>query len=990
MNRQTLKSTVIFSLVFSLLSALVAPAARAQEKLPAPVTHVSDLAEAIESGSKQQLENILANLQQRSGINFTIVTVKTTGGRDIYDFSLDLAKDWDVGLRTSANQSLLLVVSVDEKLSMTQISKGVARQLPEGSLGALTQRLRGRLASGRVGQGLLEGVQIFVIELSGKLGFSTEGIDQPPPARTSVATSTPATSNPPVEEPKPAETPKRSETPAAKVSKPGDTGTLTKSTGTKKKNTPADDEAEAEEVAVMQSHPFAVRVVELKNFLDTHPDSKSKARATELLISSRAALGDEKLRAQDSAAGIEQLMLAISEAPTDISDRLFSGVVAQIPLNLYLRGEREQAFTAAQMIEAKFAADPKRLLAVSGFYLSIERDDEAARVAELAIKLAPDMAAAHDALGLGLHISLRLDEAAAAYKRALELDPKTPIARRSLADLNRAAGKAAEALASYREQLAIDPADKNARAGLVLSLYDLDQTAEADKELAAALKDNPRNITLLAGAAYWFLAHNNPRRGLELARLATDVEPRYTWGQIALARALIADKSPQYAEACLRFARQHGRFPTLEYELANALAAMGLYEEAGTTLSRSFAIKDGFIETQLAGRVPARAANFTELLAPERRASIFQTSAADTESNARILKALLTFTQTISPPDGTKTDEAAAVAAAREFAAGSDNMRVYRELYASSRLLQLGVGFQAAQELADAARNGVDAATQVPAVTIAVQADELRDIRAQAIAVGGTPDMPDAPLNTLANILRGRIEDLSGWALFNQDKTTEAIQHLRLAVKVIPELTPLWRIAVWHLGTALQQNGDSEEALGFYIKSYNSGANDSVRRVTIEQLYRKVNGSLDGLDDRIGAKTLSAVAVPATGANANTAAEQLNPRENAQPAAAPTPGPTPTPEPSVVQPAPTPEQPASEPSPLSSPVVETTPTPAPTPTENTPSPEPSATPTPEPVPTQSPATPTTPKPEEMPSPAPSPGATPSSDTRPRRVKPPGD
>ena len=387
----------------------------------------------------------------------------------------------------------------------------------------------------------------------------------------------------------------------------------------------------------------------------------------------------------------------------------------------------------------------------------------------------------------------------------------------------------------------------------MLSLYDLGQTEEADKELAAALKDDPRNLMLLAGAAYWFVAHNNSKRGLELAGVAADIEPRYTWGQIALERALIAEKNPQYAERSIRFALQYGRFPTLDYELANTLAAMGLYEEASDALSRAFTLKDGFLETQLAGRLPSRAANFIELLAPERRASIFQSTAADTEDNARMLKGLLAFNLAIAPKDdNAKIDEESAIAAAREFVAGNDDMRTYRQLYAATRLLQRGIGFQAAQEFADAAREGVDAALVVPASTLAVQADELRDFRAQAIASGGTPDIPDAPRNVLGNILRGRIEDLSGWALFNQDKTAAAIERLRRAVGVLPELTPAWRTAVWHLGTALQQNGNSEEALNYYIKSYNAGVPDSVRRGTIEQLYKKVNGSLEGLDDRIG------------------------------------------------------------------------------------------------------------------------------------------
>jgi hypothetical protein len=321
-------------------------------------------------------------------------------------------------------------------------------------------------------------------------------------------------------------------------------------------------------------------------------------------------------------------------------------------------------------------------------------------------------------------------------------------------------------------------------------------------------------------------------------------------------------------------------------------------------------------------------------------------------------------------------------------------MRAYRQLYAAGRLLQHGVGFGAAQELADAARTGVDAALTAPAATIAVQADELHEIRAKAIASGGTPDLPDAPKNALAKIIRGRIEDFSGWALFNQDKPAEAVERLRLAVGIIPEQTPLWRVSVWHLGTALEQNGNTEEALNYYIKSYNAGANDSVRRATIEQLYQKVKGSLDGLEDRIGSvQTLTNVAVPAA-ANPAAAAEQVTPQVETPPAAAPTPAPTPTPEPVTAQPTASPEPVTPEPSPAASPAVDSTvPQSSPSP-EVTPTPEVSPETSASPEATPDPASPSrtevpVPTPGPASSPLPSPASTPASETRPRRVKPPG-
>ena len=113
---------------------------------------------------------------------------------------------------------------------------------------------------------------------------------------------------------------------------------------------------------------------------------------------------------------------------------------------------------------------------------------------------------------------------------------------------------------------------------------------------------------------------------------AVAIEPRYTWAQIARARAMVAIRKPLDAERSLRFVRQFARFPTLDYELATVLASLGLYDEAVVELTRSFSLQNGQIETKLAGRNTAHAASFTELLAPERRAAIFQSAPADSDA----------------------------------------------------------------------------------------------------------------------------------------------------------------------------------------------------------------------------------------------------------------------------------------------------------------------------------------------------------------------
>jgi tetratricopeptide (TPR) repeat protein len=922
-------------------------------KLPAPSTHVSDFAGVMDADTKTRLETLLNGLKEKSTIELYVAIVDSTGAQEIAAFSQQLARDWNIGAKTSRGKSMLLVVSAASKSSFTQFTRAAQADLPDGLLGEMSYRMSGPLNDGRFAEAVDSGVHVFANALAEKIGFKVSDLEPSSVAANAVPTESPEPvlvstkdtprtrprvvsdapkaeaqgtppADPPKTEPTPSETPasdpvatespkpeaksestpaespttERPETPKTENAKPG----RKKPAAAAPKTAPVTQKSAAEiaeeeldeidEVELTLTKPLPERAVKLKEFLDTHPSSKARPRAVELLISTHAGLGDQKLKNGDIAGGIEQMMRAIDEADTSISEKLFSGVIAQIPMNLYLRGERDAAFKAAQSIETKFGTDPKRLLTVAGFYLGIERGNDTVRVAENAVKLAPDLAEAHHMLAVGLHISLRLDEAAAEYKKTLELDPGSKVSRGSLADLYRAAGKTEEALALYNEQLAADPKDKAARAGKVVSLFELNRTDEASSALETALADEPRNLPLLSGAAYWLAAHENNEKALSLALKATAIEPRYTWAQIALARALLGMKRPLDAERALRYARQFGKFPTLTYELANVLASMGLYEEAAEVLRESFTIKDNQVQAYLAGHLQVSEASFLDLLAPERRAAIYQPASADSAANAKTMKALLAFNSAITPPDGEKIDESAAVAAAKAFAAGTDSMRPFRQVYAASRLARNGVGLTTAMDLIAQARKATDEALKVPVLALAVQADEFRELRASAISSGNVPDVAPAPAEVLANIYKGRLEDLEGWALFNEEKYSEAVTHLKKAAEILPAETPAWRTALWHLGVTLEQSGQKEQALEAYIKSYRGEpVRSSVRRSVIEQLYKRVNGSLDGLDEKLG--MLPTAAAPAQPTKMPEPAATETPKS--EPEASPTPA---APEPS--------------------------------------------------------------------------------------------
>ncbi|MEJ7848422.1 MAG: tetratricopeptide repeat protein [Pyrinomonadaceae bacterium] len=605
--------------------------------------------------------------------------------------------------------------------------------------------------------------------------------------------------------------------------------------------------------ALLAASAPAERIEALKKFIAAYPNSDERPRAADALVAAYAALGDEKLLENELDKGVAFFTSAAFEIPKPIPARLFAEVVSKFPANLYYRGQRGAAVEIASMIENKAEGNSSQLLALAAFYLGIESGGDARRLAEAAALADPASITAYQTLGLAHRLNFDLEESAKAYEKALELDPESSSARRSLAEMKRALGKADESAALYREVLAKYDNDIPARTGLILSLFDAGKKAEAETELAKSLEQIPNNLNLLAGAAYWYAANDQGGKAVEYGQKAVDLEPRFIWSHIALARGLMSQNKPVDAERVLINARRYGNFPTLEYEIASARLMSGFYREAVEELRKSFTVKDGQIQTKLGRRVPRDAGSFTDLISAERRASIFEPIAADNAENAAKLKILLQLSQKL---DGDNPNSAQIAASAEEFVRGDDKMKLHRQLYAASLLLQKQIAVEKAADFANAAVGNADAGLEVAAPAAAVMANELYESRTIAFARGEMILIPDVPGQMLSAILRGRIEELNGWALYQQNNYPEAIVRLRRSISVLPDKSAWWRSSVWRLGLALEADGKDKEALDNYVRSYKTDKPDIGKYITVENLYKKINGGTDGLEAQIGPNPL--------------------------------------------------------------------------------------------------------------------------------------
>lgn len=713
------------------------------------------------------------------------------------------------------------------------------------------------------------------------------------------------------------------------AAKPKSTPTRTKPKVTE---TPVDPAVEKErfEEALAAEKPGEKAELLIK-FLVDFPKSENKLRAQESLAGTRAAMADELLSAGETTQAVRLFKLAVEEAPKPYSERLLGSVIATIPANLYWRGHRSEGVELARLIETQVNTNARQLAALTTFYLGIEDGNEAKRIAEAAVKLDENNAAAHQALAMADRLNFDLEASEKSFAKALELTPDSISAKRSLAEMKRATGKSQEAVTLFQEIIAKDENDTQARTGLILALFESGKKADAETELAASLEKNPSNVVLLGGAAYWYAANGDGDKAVDYARRAIEKEPRYIWSHIALARGLILQKKPVEAEQALINARQYGNFPTLQYEIASARLAAGFFREAVEELKKGFKLADGSIATKLGGRIERSAASFTEVLAAERRASIFAPTAADSAENSDQLRVLLELDAALSAE---KPQETEAAAVAGKFANGTDNMSVHRKLYAANALMEKNVGTETALELSrSAASLGADKALEVANPGAAVMASELYEARAVTFARNDFLLIPDVPKQTLSALMRGRLEDTQGQALLKQGKGEEAEIRFRRALTVFPKDSAWWRGATWNLGLALEAQGKEKEALDSMITSYSIDRPDTYRYFRIEDLYRKVNGNLDGLEAKVGKNPMPRLTL--TGDNETPAP---TPKPEASPTVAPEnisvietksevkeetkPSPSPEEVKEEVKPSPSPEEAKEEPKPSPSPETE--------------------------------------------------------------------
>jgi adenylate cyclase len=244
----------------------------------------------------------------------------------------------------------------------------------------------------------------------------------------------------------------------------------------------------------------------------------------------------------------------------------------------YLRGRklfqtwtRQNTDFARQMFARAVAIDPEFALAWAGLaktYVDLyrwgrnSRDlQEAQRTSAHALKLDPNLAEAHVAIGQAFAIQRRFEDAAAEFEKAIELDPTSFDAYYFYARSSFEAGDLEKAVQLFEKAHRSRPEDYQATALRALTLHELhraDEAREADEDAVNLVNK------------YLELNPNEARA--------------YSLGANSLARLGERERSRQWSEQSVALAPND---PVILYNAACNLAQLGEHDRALDGLERS-------------------------------------------------------------------------------------------------------------------------------------------------------------------------------------------------------------------------------------------------------------------------------------------------------------------------------------------------------------------------------------------------------------------
>jgi uncharacterized protein len=130
-RRRTVPNALLLTFVTLMAATITQAQAPTQYK---PQGYVNDFANVLSPATHQQLTALCSEVEQKAHAQIAVVTVPSTNGQPIQDYTFDLATKWGIGPKQS-NRGVLILFAINDHKYWTQVGYGLEPILPDGKVG---------------------------------------------------------------------------------------------------------------------------------------------------------------------------------------------------------------------------------------------------------------------------------------------------------------------------------------------------------------------------------------------------------------------------------------------------------------------------------------------------------------------------------------------------------------------------------------------------------------------------------------------------------------------------------------------------------------------------------------------------------------------------------------------------------------------------------------------------------------------------------------
>jgi uncharacterized protein len=119
-----------------------------------PQGYVSDFANALDPDSRAKLEDYCTRVEQATGVQMALVTIKTLDGAPIEDTANTLYRKWGIG-KKGKDEGVLLLLAIQDHKDRVEVGYGLEPVLPDGFSGSVLREARPLLREHQYGPAML-------------------------------------------------------------------------------------------------------------------------------------------------------------------------------------------------------------------------------------------------------------------------------------------------------------------------------------------------------------------------------------------------------------------------------------------------------------------------------------------------------------------------------------------------------------------------------------------------------------------------------------------------------------------------------------------------------------------------------------------------------------------------------------------------------------------------------------------------------------------